>query len=103
MNTDLDLFQKRIQRLLCTNINEQYGYLQQGGRVLNYHHEKATPQTAAAIISEVKQLLKAYEPTLPIYGVGVSMFIPANQAGIEVDIIIDTVFNGLPQQLKIGV
>lgn len=51
----------RLKRLLLTPIDNTYGFLDYGSRVLDYFHMKSSTENIQNILSEVKMLIGVYE------------------------------------------
>lgn len=82
LGDDAETAHARLRRLLGVSVNSLYGYLDEGSRVEEYYHMKGTANNAALIITEVRNLIAAYEPNIDLVGVAVTI---ANEDGYGSD------------------
>jgi phage baseplate assembly protein W len=70
----------RIERMLTTALNEEYGFLDYGSRIPEFFHMKSTPETMSLMLSEIKMLFFYYEPSLKLVSMSASTHTPENSA-----------------------
>lgn len=81
--------QDRLERLFFTPPSDIPGFFDDGSQIMDLFWEPAVPETARALLFEVKRLVTKYEPTINLISILAGLFPTDND---EVILMIELMF-----------
>lgn len=96
---DKELIHNSLERLLFSETLSNIGFLDKGSRILDYLHERVTFNEVIAIIREIKDLIRSYEPRIILDSVGAKI-IP-NESIIMIEVYLEFHFVDTPEEREI--